>query len=359
MPSIKIGTFNIEWMFSLFNADQVDWDGTIPDAFPGKRLGSIRLEAIDDVKALCRRIAAVITGIDADILGIQEGPPFKEQMELFVRNFLNDEYIVHSSNPRSQTVHALVRRSIADKVTSIPHDDQTMKKGWTGLKFQAWSTIALFDRKNHYFYRRPLVLHFAPDNEKQMTILIVHTKSKFSMLKYPHQWDNREADAVYSAITARQKLSAEVFRLREYAGDILEDPSRENAVLIMGDINDGPLAGDMEREFLIHNVLDELMGSFARPDSNFKHAMTQETLETASTTAFPNPFKNNEMTHILIDHILVSPGIWGDSAPFSIRPGSCVVESSVFNAQDEDTGPDRVRQLRPSDHKPVSCVVGW
>lgn len=115
MSELKIATFNTEWMISIFGGLWNDWQPpTIPDAFPGKNFGGIYLDPIDDVPALCRRIAGVIRDTGAQIIGIEEGPPLQAQMEVFVQRFLDDEYAVHHSNVKSQSICALVRRDIAD-----------------------------------------------------------------------------------------------------------------------------------------------------------------------------------------------------------------------------------------------------
>lgn len=359
MPCLKIATFNIEWMYSLFGAVWKNWDGSIPDSFPGKWLGPIKLEAIEDVPALCHRIAGVIRGIDAKIIGIQEGPPRKDQLQLFVQRFLNDEFEVYSSNSTTQTIHALVHQSISDRVTVLPHNAAEMDEAWTNIPYQPWATIANQDRKIHKFHRRPLVMKFDESADKQLNLIVVHTKSKFSELKSKAQWVNREADAVLSALSARQKLSAEVYRLREYIEKQLAHPNEDKALVVMGDMNDGPLAEDMEREFLIHNIIDELVGSVITPSLTMRHAMTPSTLETSTTTEFPDPFKDDEITEVLIDHILVSPGIWRGTSAFSLADDSCKVETGVFQQFWDDDGQDKARGLRPSDHKPVSAVFEY
>jgi len=58
----------------------------------------------------------------------------------------------------------------------------------------------------------------------------------------------------------------------------------------------------------------------------------------------------------LIDHVLVSPGIWSGEGPYKIRANSCRVETAAWEAVGAD--PDD-RHDRPSDHMPVSVVVEW
>ena len=79
MPQIKIATFKCEWMVPIFGGLWNDWvSPTIPDTFPGRRLGQIKLEPIEDVPALRERIAGLIRDMDAQIIGIQEGSPRRD-----------------------------------------------------------------------------------------------------------------------------------------------------------------------------------------------------------------------------------------------------------------------------------------
>lgn len=359
MPQLKIATFNIEWMISVFNGEWKSWDGTIRDSFAGKKLGGIKLAPIEDVPELCKRIAGVIKKIDAKIIAIQEGPPRKDQMELFVQQFLGNKYVVHTSNSRTQTLHFLVHTSIAGKVTAFdPKGPETQSlRGVQG--FYPWGKIQRADRKTHKFFRTPLVLTYKPAAGKTLRIINVHTKSKFSKLKDPQQWKDRDEEAINDALLARQKLSAEITKLRDYVvEDLNADSGAPNASIILGDFNDGAYAELMEREFLIHNIIDELVGSFLEPDTYFEHAMTPSVIAKSSTVTFPDPLEGGKLVDELIDHVVVSPSMWRNKKPFKLKAGSCKVETDAFNNFD-DTDKKRKRGDRPSDHRPVSFVIEW
>lgn len=360
MARLKLLTFNIEWMYAIFGGVWKQWNGTIPTAFPGKNMGPIKLAPIGDVPALCRRIAGVIKDSGAKIICIQEGPPRKDQLEFFVSQFLNDEYAVHSSNSRTQTNHALVHNSIADKVTSLDPKSDTMEKAWGDIFFQQWNTIALSHRYKHDFYRFPLVLKFSPSDNKELQIISVHTKSKISKLRTKNQWEERHADAVHDALFVRQKLSAEVQRIREYLENELATPNQDRAMVIVGDFNDGPLAEQMEKEFLIHNIMNEVSGSIINPGMTFHHAMPPDVLASATTTEFRDPFEEGKIVKILLDHILVSPGIWKGDSDFTVKKNSCKVENALYEQYTDDLGnPDQEREKRPSDHRPVSVILRY
>jgi endonuclease/exonuclease/phosphatase family metal-dependent hydrolase len=362
MPSLKVATFNVEWMVSVFGGRWADWEtlgATIPDTFAGRSLGPINIPSVADVPGLCRRIAGVIKRVNAKVIGIQEGPPLKQQLELFVERFLDDAYAVYTSNSTWQTIHALVHRSINDNVTAFAPNAAEVKALASKVGYYGWGDVGKNERKLHSFDRMPLVLRFRPAANKEVRFVVVHTKSKISKLKTRQQWEARDREAVLDALDSRRKLSAEMFQLRQYLDTQLAPPDQDAAVVVMGDFNDGPFAELIEREFLIHNVIDELVGSFLNPARYFKHAMEPDALATATTTRFPDPLEGGAMTAELIDHMLVSPGIWTKKAPFHLRKNSCKVETAAYDQFNADAAGDGERGLRPSDHRPVSATLTY
>lgn len=364
MGQIKIATFNAEWMASLFGAVWLAWQPpNIPTTFPGKKLGDIELEPIEDVHGLCRRIAGVIRDTGAHIIGLQEAPPRPDQLQVFVDQFLDGDYVVHQSNPRWQSISALVHRSVANRVTGWQSTAPNFARMWDDVPYYPWGTFGVSDRKQHDLYRRPLLLNFKPSavSRKELRLAVLHTKSKFSLLKTREQWEQRNREAILDALDTRAKISAEVSRVRSFLDGELTVAGADvpRSFVLMGDLNDGPFAELMEREFMIHNIVDELVGSLLQPDKHLRHAMTPDVLSTASTASFPDPLQNGEIVTELIDHILVSPAIWQRKGDFRLRPDSCQVETAVFDRYNQDTGPVRKRHLRPSDHKPVSAVLEY
>ncbi|NRB00954.1 MAG: endonuclease/exonuclease/phosphatase family protein [Rhodobacteraceae bacterium] len=355
--SLKVTTFNIEWMVSFFDGDWNQWDGTIVDTFPGKSLGSIHLEAIPDVPALCTRIANVITAVDPDILAVQEGPPREEQMQLFVDTFLGGAYTVFGANRQWQRNYALVKNDLAQHCRAEDWDDDTFNGNWKNAPYQPWGSIKLDDRKVHNFHRQPLVLHVTPPGEPALELVAVHTKSKFSKLKTPQQWEERETAAVKDALLVRKKLSVEMQMLRRYFIKRLAEVGNDHAFLILGDFNDGPLAEEMEREFLVNNIIDELVGSIMAPHAVLTHGMTPDVIASSATTRFRNPMKNGELTEELIDHIVMSNGLLTGSSGYTLDQATCRVETDAFQAQNDEPDDAENRQLRPSDHLPVSAIL--
>jgi hypothetical protein len=366
MGQIKIASFNAEWMFGIFSLEWPWTSGTIHNSFPGGSWQGINLEAIEDIPQLCGRIAGVIQDVGPQIIGILEGPPLISQMKYFVKNFLNDDYIVYHSNDNIQTINALVHKSIANKVTAWQVNLPQLPTPWKGMYCYPWGEISATKRQSHYLVRKPLLVSYSPSPSNSLGIMLLHTKSKYSLLKTKDQWDNRDLnqqnhDAVMDALYARTKLSAEVKRIREFLGQQFWLPNSLASVMVMGDLNDGFANDVMEEEFLIHNIVDELAGTLLEPDLYFRHAMTPHTLSDPNTksTHFYDPFQD-AMVDELIDHILVSPAIWQKTGHFSIKTDSGKVERQAYdnhNADLDDQHPKR--HLRPSDHRPVSVVIDY
>ncbi len=350
---LKIASFNVEWMVSLFNGRWTDWSPDlvgIPPTFLGRTLGPIELEPVQDVHRLCERIAGTIKAVDAQIIGIQEGPPLNSQMATFVEQFLDDAYTVFTSNSRWQTIHALVHNDIADDVTARDPNSEEVKTLWKDIGFYPWGEIAEEARRAHSLYRRPLMLTYAPCVDTEVEILVMHTKSKFSSLDL-EGWLEREPAAMADALLARQKLSAEVRRIRQYIeGRVGGD---EVPLILMGDLNDGPLAEEFEEEFMIHNILDELVGSILHPKLIMTHALTPEQIADGETwtAKFRDPLRGNVLTQELIDHILISPALTSGEGKITLKAGSGRVEHDAFDANDDGLGRDE----RPSDHRPISA----
>lgn len=188
----------------------------------------------------------------------------------------------------------------------------------------------------------------------------VHTKSKFSKLKTKKQWNERGSDPepVLDALSSRQKLSAEVARIREILTSVVAVGPEQASMVVVGDFNDGPFKDLMENEFLVKSILDELVGSFLDPNTYFKHAMDPAVLSTASTTRFSDPLQDGQVVAELIDHILVSPAIWSGLGAYRIKTGSCQVEEAAWQSGVVGN-PEASRDSRPSDHKPVSVLLEW
>ena len=357
MSEIKLATFNVEWMTSIFGAKHNDWDGTIPGAFQASTWATSRLI----LSQTCQRFAGASPGSSKKwtrrSLASRKGRRAKSRWNSSSGTCLADDYVVYKSpaNPVWQSVYALVRRSIAPKVTEWKPKGADTPALWKDIPYYPWGQITAESRKEHDFARQPLLLECTPEAGKSFKFTVLHTKSKFSKLKTRKQWDERHADAVLDALNARVKLSAEIVALRK----VLNEFAVGVPIVITGDLNDGAFADLMEEEFLIHNIIDEVAGSLLHPETYFEHAMDPNVLADAVTVSFPDPLNDGAITHELIDHVLVSKAIWSAKAPFGVKPNSCVVEHDAYDHHNDEPPDHPARGLRPSDHRPVTVTLEY
>jgi exonuclease III len=334
---MRIVNWNIEWMNDWFVGG-----GSV--AF---RENNLR-KGINDVAALCTRVADVVKDLDPDVLTIQEGPSDIREMELFVENFLADNQgeslfdIFIGMDGGAQKLYAFVKKGGEFKNPVLPTDDLTLE---LQDPFEV-DIVGDYELEGYEFTRLPLVVEGALDNENsKLRIIILHTKSK-----YVHNgrslWDDLDTrmQFVKAAMKNRRRISAEAMRVRLYVDEFLKQ-NQDSFVVITGDFNDGPGIDYFERHYLTHNITDILLGSTYYPNRMFKHAFIERVTEDKRFTAIFNDFVDDIPERpLLLDHILVSPAL------------SSKIQDSGIAHQEYEAGTDgnaSGRQRHVSDHRPV------
>jgi len=343
--TIKFSTFNVEWMVHFFQRGTDAWRKG-----PASGLGS----KPKDPQACAARIAGVIRRLDADIVGICEGPPKRSQLQLFVNTFLDGEYEVYSAEDGAQSVHALVRRRLKKKlkVSQLPLSDAVYKQLAKPRFFHAFGEVK--DATRARFTRKPVVLRL--EHGGTVTeVMTLHTKSKFSRLKSPEDWVTRRSAAVKDAILARQKLSIEMDTIRKYIAHGLHS-RRCDGVIVMGDLNDGMVRDTIDGSYLLHSIVHELRGAFHHEVALMRHVFSMQQFDRpaqAWTVEFRDATRPGKKTRVLLDHILFSPRVH-EGGKITFVPNSGRVEHEAFAAHART--PIRTRDDRPSDHRPVSAL---
>ena len=334
---MRIVNWNIEWMNDWFVGG-----GSV--AF---RENNLR-KGINDVAALCTRVADVVKDLDPDVLTIQEGPSDIREMELFVENFLADNQgeslfdIFIGMDGGAQKLYAFVKKGGEFKNPVLPTDDLTLE---LQDPFEV-DIVGDYELEGYEFTRLPLVVEGALDNENsKLRIIILHTKSK-----YVHNgrslWDDLDTrmQFVKAAMKNRRRISAEAMRVRLYVDEFLKQ-NQDSFVVITGDFNDGPGIDYFERHYLTHNITDILLGSTYYPNRMFKHAFIERVTEDKRFTAIFNDFVDDIPERpLLLDHILVSPAL-----------SSKIQDSGIAHQEYEarTDGNASGRQRHVSDHRPV------
>lgn len=334
---MRIVNWNIEWMNDWFVGG-----GSVAFSENNLRKG------INDVAALCTRVADVVKDLDPDVLTIQEGPSDIREMELFVENFLADNQgeslfnIFIGMDGGAQKLYAFVKKGGEFKNPVLPTDDLTLE---LQDPFEV-DIVGDYELEGYEFTRLPLVVEGALDNENsKLRIIILHTKSK-----YVHNgrslWDDLDTrmQFVKAAMKNRRRISAEAMRVRLYVDEFLKQ-NKDSFVVITGDFNDGPGIDYFERHYLTHNITDILLGSTYYPNRMFKHAFIERVTEDKRFTAIFNDFVDDIPERpLLLDHILVSPAL-----SLKIRDSGIAHQEYEAGTDGNESG----RQRHVSDHRPV------
>jgi endonuclease/exonuclease/phosphatase family metal-dependent hydrolase len=276
-------------------------------------------------------------------------------MEKFVQEYLKDQSgnpiydVVASPSERAQRQYLLVKRGTATAVRTL-YDETRYGKMVEQWKFYPWGAYMPQEAKPHTFFRQPLVAELQIDARK-LTIILLHIKSKYTGLK-----PSETKEYVEKSILARQEITSEMKKVREYLDDALTE-EMARSIVVMGDMNDGPGRDKFEADFMLQNLVDVIQGTLLNPELNVFHVL--ENLQTdAYSLEYEDKEEGGKKKRELIDHILVAPGMFLGTAlgmaEFTYQRGSGKVEHKAWENH-VGADPDHVRDERPSDHRPVTC----
>jgi endonuclease/exonuclease/phosphatase family metal-dependent hydrolase len=325
---MRICSVNAEWMNDWFT----------PDDEPVAFRAQFRRDGVaNDTAVTAGRLAAMLQAIDADVIAIQEGPSRAAELALFVDTYLDGAYQFFHGDTGGQQKLALLYRNVASATLIAPDD---LVSEWEADV----DGDAILD--SYRFTRTPLVVDLVV-GDQPLQLVVAHTKSNFINMGR-ELWDNpatRQAFIV-EALTNRRRISAEGMRMRRYLDRRLAaDPAVR--IIVLGDLNDGPGLDYFEERYLTHNVTDIVVGSAFRPEWQFTHAQHDVPAARRYTAVFEDFIPTREVRRLLLDHILISPGL----EPHRV-PGSGAIRHAEYDAQVVDGGVRR--QDRPCDHRPVT-----
>jgi hypothetical protein len=344
---IKVATFNVEWMVNLFKPNKAD-------LLTKQNKNTAGLGAKPrDPQGVANRIAGVIRDVDPDILGVCEGPPLKAQMQRFVEEKLDDQYFVYSMEDGSQSVHALVHKRVKKgiRISQLSRSDKVYERLRTVRTFYKFGNVK--ESQKGRFTRLPVILRLERHG-KITEVMVVHTKSKISDLKKASQWAKRDKGAILSAILSRQKLSVEMNVIRKYIAHRLYSRIAE-AIIVMGDMNDGVARDIIDETYLLHSIVHELRGAFHHELALMRHVLSGRQLQKkkyAWTVEFKDPAMGGRNNRVLLDHMIFSPACEDGGVVCFIKE-SGQIEHDAFDRHVRNNG--RTRDDRPSDHKPLSA----
>jgi len=333
---MKIASWNIEWMNRWFTSDQetAAWRE------------SSQISGVTDIADLAQRVAGVITGMDPDVLMIQEGPSRYAEMKLFVDDYLGGDYtILGPSGNGQQKLYALIKDNGA-----VGQYGRAYATGTVDIE-EPWSVDidgvimdGQFSLEEYEFTRVPLMIDVS-DGQRDVRIINVHFKSKY-IHNGESLWNNVATRPAFivSAVKTRRRISAEAMRLREYLNELLDDDG-DRSIIVCGDFNDGPGSDLFERLYLTHNLVAAVSGNPFTPNRMFRHGFADRMSSNDNYTAIFDDFIDEiQDRHVLLDHILVSPGLNA-----ALTDGR--IDHDAYDNGVDTTKPGN-REKVPSDHRP-------
>lgn len=348
MPTLRIASANAEWMNYWFanDSDPVAWKATFTQN-----------GQVNNTAKTARRLAAMIKAINPDVLGLQEGPSREGELALFVQDHLADGqgnplyHFFLSDSGGQQRVALLYKPGAVTSASLAPHPTIT------GL-IDPWEADVDGDLRlepDYHFTRNPLVVNLKL-GAHDLQILVMHTKSSF-VNNGAGMWNNPATrhDYVVAALKARRRNGTEGMRVREYLDARLATDAKAD-IIVLGDLNDGPGLDYFEKRYLAHNITDVILGTAFQPEWVFQHAQHDVAANLRYTAVFDDFVENVDDKPLLLDHVLLSPGLRGTSGLRKIA-NSGAIHHAEYTAQ--VTAGGKKRENRPSDHRPVSVRLRY
>jgi hypothetical protein len=275
-------------------------------------------------------------------------------MELFIDKYLKDHEgkpkykFIKGIDGRAQKIFHLYRDNFFEDVTTYDYDH--------GTRYAPWDVDVNGDAllEPYMYTRTPLEVTYKISG-KQLTVIGMHTKSKY-IHDGESAWNNddRRLAFVKEALLNRRRISAEAMHTRVAVNEIMRlDPDR--AIIVLGDMNDGPGRDYFEEKYLTYNVTDILLGSTFYPERMFFHALNDLDSANRYTAIFDDFITGENQKKVLLDHILCSPNTRDAGGAFMVKPDSGIVEHAIYN--DSCSGTER--EQIPSDHRPISIVLQY
>jgi len=329
--ALKVTSWNVEWLDKLF--DNIDTKKQ-------KRIDAIKQEIMD---------------IDADVLCMLESLKGEVRIDAFCTDILEDKYVAVKALAKDykiqgrQWIWFLVKRELEDSASLLPTIvyDEFSSASWD---VHYWGS---FETKKHRHYRHPQVLVLNWQGTR-LELIGLHTKSKF-VQGGQSSWNaggQKQKEFVEGAIKARIKMTTEVSNVRDYINTKFEQVANP-AIMVMGDLNDGPGKEYFEKQYLFFDLLSNLQGDVFSAERFLNHALFDFEDDLRWTVNFKDFIDKDRNPKILLDHILFTQSMVDGSLPIIIESKSGYVEHEIHDL----INANNPKYARTSDHKPVSVMI--
>lgn len=344
-------------------------------------------------KAKMRRDAILeeITALDADILLVSEGPRGKARAETLFDQIAPDyRLITRAGNDNAdygmkggasftgrQWIWFLVRKS-APISAQLLHLDQWEHyteansagehKGrrwqvsypkWKDQTANAPEHLEFSIPQSHGHWRHPQVLQVEIDG-KYFEIIGCHLKSKINTMSLQGEPDDDDffennGPLVAELIKARVKITTECTDIRHYI-DARFAEDEDAAIIVAGDLNDGPGKERIERRFIYQDLIGALQGNIFFSRRFLNHALFDLAESERWSAFFHDAIDPTRDPHMLLDHIMFSQSMTAshsaESFAYQARRQGGLVEHEVHHRVTST----RYKYAMTSDHKPISMV---
>ncbi|WP_299297342.1 endonuclease/exonuclease/phosphatase family protein [uncultured Tateyamaria sp.] len=290
---MRLATYNIEWMNNLFD----DHGALLPDGARSARHGVTRAEQI-------QAVTTVFQALDADAVMIIEGPDDGRHrntvtaLETFAAHagVRARRAVLGFSNDTQQEIALLYDPD----VMSVRHDPQTHADA---PRFDTRFAIDLdvdATQDEVVFSKPPLELAVETASGHHLRLIGAHLKSKA-----PHGAKTRD-EVMRVSIANRRKQLAQAIWLRARITAHLE---AGDALMLMGDLNDGP-GLDAYEDLFGRSSVEIILGTGGQAlfDPHARQAL-QRRLGAAPTTARFWIKPEQRFLQALLDYIMVSPDL--------------------------------------------------
>lgn len=330
--SIKVTSWNVEWLDKLYidNSDEKK----------KKRFTAITDEIIK---------------IDADILCMIESVKGEDKIIKYCDEILSNEYypILSSDGEYKekgrQWIWFLVKKELKDNAYLLPN------KVYDDFAGGSWDVNywGKYETERHRHYRHPQIMVYNW-NSVNIEFIGLHTKSKFvnsgkSSWKAGGQKQNQ---FITEAIKARIKMTTEITNVRNYIDKKYEQIS-DPAIIVLGDLNDGPGKEYFEKNYLFFDLLTNLQGDIFSAEKYLNHALFDYKKELRWSTYFEDFIDPNRDPKILLDHIMFTQSLVNGKLPIIIKEKSGYIEHEIHDF----INANNPKYARTSDHKPISIIL--
>ncbi|MFC5666005.1 endonuclease/exonuclease/phosphatase family protein [Kitasatospora misakiensis] len=319
--SVIIGTWNVENLCRPLPA------GSPPD--PSKC--AAKDQATYDAKI--EALAAVITEIGPDLLGVQEVGS-QEALDDLVAKLPGTWHTALSDHPDPRGIRV-------GFISRFPLLDVKQTKDFpTGLHPVQVEDDGVPGSPTGEMGRGGLAVRVEPTPGRSLHVAVCHLKSK--LLTFPnkkHFTDDERLRARYEAY-ALFRRAAEAVTMRALADDLLQGDGRTHDVIVLGDFNDGWQAATTQ---ILYGPPGSQMGTggFTDPDGGDAERLWNLAPKILEQDGFSRVFEGQRE---LIDHILISHAL-------------------LAKFQEVSTGTEQLPNVveahpaaphgKPSDHSPV------